>query len=168
MIEEWRECQEFPAYEVSNTGKVRNQFTLHELAGCNDSHGYPSFWPKKDGRRYCRRIHRCVAQAFLPNPDALPEVNHIDGNKANNRLDNLEWVTSSENKYHAYHTGLRTKSSDRPVLQIQNGRVIARHRSLTQAARDTGVGLSNISMAVNGYTKTAGGFQWKYVKEENE
>nr|DAM38419.1 MAG TPA: homing endonuclease [Caudoviricetes sp.] len=63
-----------------------------------------------NGRREVARVHRLVAEAFIPNPNAKPEVNHIDGDKSNPSLSNLEWVTPHENRLHAWNTGLRNRS----------------------------------------------------------
>ncbi|AGW43601.1 HNH endonuclease [Burkholderia phage JG068] len=60
----------------------------------------------RDGRKVNHYVHRLIAEAFIPNPSGLPEVNHIDGDKTNNRKGNLEWVSPSDNKYHAVDTGL--------------------------------------------------------------
>ena len=108
--EEWRTIQEFPKYEVSTLGKVRNKDTLHILHFFTQNSGYDviSFSKSKgkDKRSIKRTIHRLVAIAFLPNPNNLKYVNHIDGNKHNNTVSNLEWCTNSENVLHARKTGL--------------------------------------------------------------
>lgn len=163
MEELWKPVPEYEGYyEVSNLGRIRNTRTGRTLKGHPDTKGYPCFWPKINGRRRCLRIHRCVALAFSPNPDNKPEVNHRDGDKKNPTADNLEWVTSRENHLHAHRTGLVPKTSDRPVIQKKDGLTIAEYPSLSEAARRTGVGLSNISMNIGGYSKTAGGYTWEH------
>ena len=90
-------------YSVSNLGEVKNDSTGRILKQANHSHGYKNIQIGKGNTKY---IHRLVAGAFIPNPENKPEVNHKDGNKQNNNVDNLEWVTSSENKQHAESNGL--------------------------------------------------------------
>lgn len=92
-------------YEVSSYGRVSNYRKIMKTYQINS--GYHALKLIKNGIRKSVLIHRLVAECFIPNPENKPEVNHIDGDKGNNRIDNLEWVTSSENKSHAYKTGLR-------------------------------------------------------------
>ena len=115
----------------------------------------------KDGEKKTERVHRLVAQQFLPNPDNLPVINHIDGNKQNPNLENLEWTTQQENVKHAFKTGLTLKTSDKEVVR-GDGRV---YKSLTEAANDTGITKSAISKVVNGQRKTAGGYTWSFREE---
>ena len=84
--------------------------------GC-DSYGYHHVVLSIDGKKYTKKIHRLVANAFIPNPDNKPEVNHIDGNKFNNDVSNLEWVTTKENVEHAKNTGLRNKKKMRKLIE---------------------------------------------------
>lgn len=106
---EWRTIEEFPIYEVSNTGVVRNKRTKKEKKPNISEKGYELIKIYvKTGTAYKRRIHRLVAQAFIPNPENKPEVNHKDGNKRNNAVNNLEWVTQKENYEHAVDMGLHT------------------------------------------------------------
>ena len=106
----WRKINGFPNYEVSNLGNVRNKKTGRVLRPSKDGCGYSQVILCKDGKGNQFKVHRLVATAFIPNPKNKKEVNHIDGNKSNNYVDNLEWNTHSENQQHSIKTGLRTKS----------------------------------------------------------
>ena len=106
-MEEWKVVKEFPNYEVSSLGRVRSSRTKtlrHAYIGNN---GYPVFKFIKDGHRYSKQLHRIVATEFIDNPMNYPIINHIDGNKENNSIDNLEWCTYSHNNQHAYDMGLK-------------------------------------------------------------
>lgn len=112
-------------YEVSNLGRVkrlrqvrtfRNQFTEwskevpeYVFSPCKDSKGYFQVLLSLDSRRVAR-VHRLVAEAFIPNPEGKPCVNHKDGNKLNNKVENLEWCTISENNQHTYDNNSRDGS----------------------------------------------------------
>ena len=92
-------------YEVSSLGRVSNYRKIMTAYVINS--GYEVIDFRINNNRHKRLVHRIVAEAFIPNPECKKEVNHKDGNKRNNAVDNLEWVTSSENKQHAINTGLR-------------------------------------------------------------
>jgi hypothetical protein len=92
MEEEWKEIDSFPNYQVSNFGNVRNIKTLKILKPILTGKGYPTVNLKKQFK-----VHRLVAQAFIPNPEEKKEVDHIDNNKINNHISNLRWATPSEN-----------------------------------------------------------------------
>lgn len=103
--EEWRVISEFPNYEVSNYGRVRNwKGYIKSLK--HDRYGYPTVDLYNNSKRTEKLVHRLVANAFIPNPENKPTVNHIDGDKMNNKIDNLEWNTHKENMQHAVRTGL--------------------------------------------------------------
>ena len=99
-MEIWKQIKGFTNYEISSLGRVRNKDRVLRL----QKHNYVNILLTHNKKQYKRYIHRLVAQAFIPNEKE--EVNHKDGNKHNNNLDNLEWVTRSENTLHAYKTGL--------------------------------------------------------------
>jgi hypothetical protein len=129
----------------------------------------------KETTKAPKLIHRLVADAFIPNPKGLPEVNHKDGNKHNNHVDNLEWVTKSENALHAFAEGLRTPNkggtgrfnelhpNSRPVNKLtMNGTFICRYPSLKEAQRQ-GYSQGNISSVANGKRKSHKGFRWEFA-----
>lgn len=105
ITEEWKQIKDFPNYEISNTGKIRNQ-NKKELKPFNQNNGYVQVQLYKDSFNKRFLVHRLVAKAFIPNNENKKYVNHIDGNKHNNCITNLEWVTNSENILHARRTGL--------------------------------------------------------------
>lgn len=140
MEEVWKPVNSFEDYyEVSNLGNVRSKTRI-----TNDGKVIKGRLLSPSTSRYstvqlykCNKatncmIHRLVAQAFVPNPNNLKEVNHIDGNRLNNRADNLEWCTSRQNMSHSVEIGLRQKSYRRPVKCIDTQEVFS---SLSAAGR---------------------------------
>lgn len=118
-MEEWKAIDGFLGlYEVSNLGRVRSldrivpttrgqrHFHSYILSQTTDKKGYKTVLLCKDGKQRTKKVHRLVAQAFIPNNDLLKQVNHKDGNKSNNNVANLEWCDNSYNQKHAYGLGL--------------------------------------------------------------
>jgi len=161
-------------YEASSLGRikslpnyVRNSEKI--LRAHPTKCGYPSITLVKDKVKYTRTVHRLVATAFLGESD-LP-VNHKDGSKLNNHIDNLEFVTASENMQHAIRNGLLkcntyniAESKRKRVVQIDKVtlEVIKVHASAHHAARDTKQNRGNISSCCRGLTTHAGGFICKF------
>ena len=146
-------------YAVSNLGYVvstKHTRTERYLYGNKTSGGYHRL--TLDGKY--ASLHRLVATAFLPNPDGKREVNHIDGDKTNNRVDNLEWVTSSENKKHYYRALNKKHHRARPVLCVETGVV---YKSGHEAARQVGVTQASISWAVQKPERTVKKKHWRFV-----
>lgn len=109
-------------------------------------------------------VHRLVAMAFHKNPNKYPQVNHIDGNPSNNKADNLEWVSGSDNQLHSrYILGNETGFKDKPIVCIDTGEEFM---STRDAWRKTGICHSHISECASGKRRTAGGFRWGYVASE--
>ncbi|MCM1194418.1 MAG: NUMOD4 motif-containing HNH endonuclease [Firmicutes bacterium] len=106
--ERWKVIDGHPNYAVSNLGNVRNLITERTLTPYDDGTGYMRV--KLDGN--CLRLHILVAKAFIPNPDGKLTVNHIHGNKKDNRASQLEWATFSEQMSHAWRTGLRSRPKE--------------------------------------------------------
>lgn len=130
MEEIWKDIVGYEGlYQVSNLGRVKNNIKL--LSTKVVSSGYPSVMLCKSGKSKRQRIHRLVLDAFVPNIENKPNGNHIDGDKSNNLLHNLEWVTVSENSKHAIKLGLlvmpnirgvkngRSKVTEQQVLEIR-------------------------------------------------
>jgi NUMOD4 motif/HNH endonuclease len=167
----WEPVEGFPNYEVSTCGRVRNRGTMHILSPCDNGKGYQTVhlchFPEKSKRR---TIHRLVAIAFLENPEGKPEVNHIDGNKSDNFLSNLEWATSSENQLHAFATGLRRPSKIKAVEQLtMGGKVVARFESMRKAAMAVGLkSKSSIQFVVSGKCETAAGSRWRLASSQTD
>lgn len=111
----WKEIKEFNKYEISNFGIIRNKETKNFKKQSLKENGYVRLYFYKNGITYMRYVHRLVAEAFIPNLENKPTVNHIDGNKTNNRVDNLEWATYKEQSIHALKKGLRKVGKEHPL-----------------------------------------------------
>ena len=107
---------ELTQYYITEDGKLYNEKTKRWYKG-SFSGGYHKYDLVWKGKKYSKLTHRLIAEAFIPNPNNYPAVNHIDGNKLNNIINNLEWVTISENNFHAYNTGLKRRTNGRENRQ---------------------------------------------------
>jgi len=114
----------------------------------------------KDGKKVNKSVHRLVAEAFIPNPDNLPEVNHKDCNRYNNRLENLEWCDREYNINYGNRTKLAAEACEKKVKCIETGTVYA---SLTRAASELNLQKSKICLVCRGKRLTTGGLHWEYV-----
>ena len=112
-MEIWKEINGYENYLVSSEGRVFSKYKKGVIAQEETKYGYLNVTLYKNGNGKTRKVHRFVAEAFIDNPDNKPQVNHIDGNKKNNNVSNLEWVTAAENMKHACKTGLYTSESAR-------------------------------------------------------
>lgn len=111
---EWRTAKNYPKYEVSSDGRVRNKETRCTLSPALRKDDYLQVSLFYDGgKRTSQKIHRLVAETFIPNPDNKPEVNHLDHEKTNNNVSNLNWATRSENLKDSYGKGINSLHKNR-------------------------------------------------------
>lgn len=162
MKEEWKEVAGYPNFEISNMGRLKNKVTGRISTGnLNDSGYMRCILYDKDGSRKYTKIHRLVAQAFIPNPDNLPEVNHIDGDKTNNKVTNLEWVSHKRNMEHLYETKEVKHIKAQPVLCVETNKIFP---SVRKAAEAVGVNKQRVCDAIHIPNRTAAGYHWKYAE----
>ncbi len=167
--------KEFPFFEVSTKGEIFSTarrwgsngkkgviYRDKKLSPCDNGKGYKQCFFLKDGKRkkHMRYIHRLVAQAFIPNPHNKKEVNHIDGNKSNNNITNLEWTTKQENADHSVANGL---NFCKKVIRISPNGDRKLYNSHTEAKLDNDLNHTAITDTTKGRQKTAGGFEWENV-----
>lgn len=153
-------------YAASDEGQIRNANTLKILSGgLSRENGYIQYSLSVNGKQITMLGHRLILSTFQPIAnESEMTVNHKDGDKTNNKLSNLEWMTMQENILHAWRTGLNSPHILRKVEQYSiDGDFIASYDSIADAIRTTGV--VKVREAANGERKTAGGFIWKWVEE---
>jgi hypothetical protein len=156
MTEVWKTIPRFSKYEASTLGRIR--YKGHEPRVLEEQ--WNKYLVVHIGKKKIR-VHRLIAETFIENPENKPCVNHKDGNRQNNCVENLEWVTWSENERHKVNVlGVRHVPPKRwrPVLCIETGEVFG---SRTAAAAFAGVTTGHLSRAIAGTKPSAGGYHWK-------
>lgn len=162
--EKWKKIPGYKGkYIVSNMGNVRavmfftkKGFVVRELKK-QYSFGYETVMLNQKSKL----LHRIIAEAFIPNPNNKPEINHKNGKRKDNRISNLEWCTRSENAQHAWDTGLACYKGERNKSCIQvslDGFIVNEFSSRKEAFQRTGI--RHISECINGLRKTSGGYVW--------
>lgn len=186
-MEEWRTIEGYEGmYEVSSQGNVRSLPKAVDIGVCiqnrkekflkqvPDVKGYMMVWFYKDGKRKMHKVHRLVAKAFIPNMENKPEVDHINADKADNRVENLRWVTSREN-FHNPITYKRNADSKRGVLNHKakavvqmdmQGNVIKEWVCMQDIYRECGYSHAHICQCCRGQRVWAYGYKWKYKDNE--
>ena len=171
-MELWVTVKDHPKYEVSSCGRVRNIKTGRILKQFTNTQGY--YVLSIDGRS--KRVHRLVADSFYDGDHTGLDVNHIDGNKKNNHISNLEWCTRSENVRHAFKLGLSKSNLNdeyrrsgteamkekfsKPVRVIETGII---YPSVNECARETGCYAMQIRMCCNGKATHHHGLHFEYI-----
>lgn len=175
----WKDVKGYEGfYQVSNKGRIKSLDRMIGYKGIRlrrwkgtlkkptlRNSGYLKVSLYKFGKPETLEVQRIVAEAFLENPQGKEQVNHIDGNKTNNNVENLEWCTPKENSVHAVKV---LKKGIKAVVQYDlNGRYIAMFESIAEAAEKTNTRKSSISNVIYGRRKKAGGFRWG-LKDQNK
>lgn len=154
-------------YAVTSCGKVWSYKSNRFLEPYKDSKGYLRVDLYGNGPRKSCKVHRLVAQAYIPNPNNWPHINHKNECKGSNHVNNLEWCNADYNNHYGTHSqkisdSLKSNTrASKKVLCIETGIV---YESGMDAYRQTGISNVCISHAINGISKTAGGFHWRLVE----
>ena len=159
-MEKWRDIKDYPDYQVSNMGRVKSlKFGKEKiLKNIKNNYGYLIVNLSKEGEIKVFKVHRLVASAFIDNPNNLPEVNHINEDKTDNRVNNLEWCSSEYN----INFGTRNKRVAKRILQFTlEGEFVRKWDSL----KEFGKPHSAISNCLSGRRKSAYGYIWRYYDE---
>ena len=174
MTEIWLPIEGYEnLYEVSNLGRVRR---LESVVNCKAGskrkfpgkilkprvvQGYLRVNLCKNGIRRSYYIHRLVSTAFIPNPENLPQVNHLSEDKLNNSVENLEWCTAKENINYGTRNKRASEKHKKAVLCVELNQIFP---SLSEAAEQLGLTKTNLSCVLTGRNKTAGGYHWEFVE----
>lgn len=160
--EVWRYIESYEdVYEVSNLGNVRRKYTNKQLSYNVHKTGYLNVHLSHAPRLSRPNIHRLVAEAFIPNPENKPQVNHIDEDKTNNRADNLEWVTAKENINHGTRTKRAGQAQSIKIKCLETGVI---YDSLIDCAKKLNVDNGDLSRVIHGKRKSVGGYHFERVK----
>lgn len=159
--QEWRIIPNYPEYAVSNIGNVATIKT-NKLRSLSDHKGYKQCMLRKNGKAYNRFVHRLVASAFLPAPEEGQVIDHINGIRNDNRVENLRWCSITDNlhfplaKQHREHL-------QKPCCQYNlDGSFVSKFNSSFEAGDKTGIACGSIDNCCKGKQLSAGGYQWRY------
>ena len=173
MNEIWKDIEGYEGlYQVSNLGRVKSLSKYDRLgrlhverikSTVNNGNGYLSVNLKHNGKQVMRTVHRLVADAFIQNKLSLPEVNHLNGDKTDNRVSNLEWCTHSENMQHSVDNGLHSDFGQRRVICVELNLMFDTVKDAEQWVGVKGSRISNVCRGKRG-CKTCGGYHWRYAE----
>lgn len=149
-------------YAITSCGKVWSYKSNKFLSPRLTANGYYAVCLYKDGKGKNYYIHRLVAEAYIDNPDNKPQVNHKDENKANNCINNLEWITVKENNNYGTHNKRAGKAHRKPIYCIELDRVF---QTQAEACKEFNINAAQLNAVLKGVRryKTAGGYHWRYI-----
>lgn len=182
MKEIWKNVKDYEGlYQISNLGRVRSLprkgtfKDIHILKLQKKNSGYIEVSFTKNYIKKAKKVHRLVAEAFIPNPENKPQVNHIDGNKQNNCVDNLEWCTEKYNMQEASRLGLikriigKNHHASKKVNQYNlQGNFIKQWDCLSDITRKLGFNFKNISACCKHKRNMAYGYIWRYLDDNSK
>lgn len=177
--EVWKQITDYPNYFISNTGKIRNVKTGRELQQYLMNNGYLRISLCKNGKVKGFLAHRLVATAFIPNPDNLDTVDHINGIKTDNRTDNLQWLSHHDNasKFHREQKTEEQKETykrarekgvevcKKPILCLETGKI---YKSLSQTSKELNIPTQCICDNLKGRVKQTHGLHFRYLIEDSD
>lgn len=168
MEKTWKDIKGYEGlYQISNLGNVKS-LRKNKILKPFSNHGYMQVRLYKENNKKDFKIHRLVANAFITNYYCKPEINHIDGNKQNNNVDNLEWCTRKENEQHAvkyglhnYEAAIKKTSKKVKAINIKTKEILS-FKSLSHASRELKIDCSNICNCCKNKIKSIGGYKFNY------
>lgn len=163
-VEQWKQIEGYPHLLISTKGRIYTKTYDRLLKPYVTNRGYLNIGLNKDKVIKTTGVHRLVARAFIPNPDNLPCVDHIDGNKLNNKVENLQWISTSNNMRKACK-GKGKLGTPIPVICVETGKV---YRSLKEAANAHRIPSAIMSSLVKGEFDCYHGYHFKPYVESNE
>ena len=180
MREIWKDISGYEGlYKISNFGRVKRLVFKNRqteikrekiLKNIKNNHNYSVVRLSKNNKCKIYQVHRLVAITFIPNPKELPQVNHKDENKQNNRIDNLEWCNAKYNcNYGNRNKKIKkiSKNKGKSINQIKSNIIIKKWKNIKEASVYLKINKSNICECCKGKRKTAGGYNWEYAKDYN-
>ena len=187
IADEWVVCEDYPSYMINTKGEIKSLLTNKILKPSKHKSGYMLVGLRRDGVSKTVKVHRLLAKAFIPNPENKPHVDHINGVRDDNRLENLRWCTNQENQSFelarlnnskaltgrkqspeavAKRAKILQKSIGKKVNQYTlDGEFVASYNSFNEARRLTGVWDASVRSCCMGRFKQAGGYIWRFATE---